>query len=73
MISSTETSGALSMSLKPSSTTSKTAKFVTIRFTQATPVKGSVHFFKSFDSPFRLVWVVATIMFFAEALGFQTK
>ena len=46
IISSTETPGALSKSLKPFGVISKTANSVTTFFTQPTPVKGSVQFFK---------------------------
>ncbi len=45
-ISSTEIPGARSNNLKPLLVTSRTAKLVTIFFTQPTPVKGSEQFFK---------------------------
>ena len=66
-MSSTETPGALSNNLKPLEVTSRTANSVTTFFTQPTPVKGSVHFFKIFDSPALLTCIIATIIFSAEA------
>ena len=50
-ITSTETPGARSNSLKPLSVTSITARLVTIFFTQPTPVNGKEHLLSNFEAP----------------------
>ena len=46
---------------------SSTARFVTTRLTQATPVSGSEHVGRSLEAPARLVCIIATTMLSAEA------
>ncbi len=68
LISSTDTPGACSSSLKPpSDNTSSTANSVTIFLTQRIPVSGREHFLRSFEAPSLFTCCMATMIFLAEA------